>query len=133
MGNISCHRRVFGLPESSVVHVTQLEEAIISHLQRFLLEMGKGCAFVARQEHIRTEWSDFYIDRVFYNYIPKCFVLVDFKVGKITHQDVGQMDMYVRMYDDLKRGGGDNLTLGIYPKAMGLSSARIQRRRSWTT
>ena len=102
-----------GLPESSDVHETQLEEAIISHLQRFLLEMGKGYAFVARQEHVRTEWSDFYIDLVFYNFMLKCFVLVDLKVGKITHQDVGQMDMYVRMYDDLKRGEGDNPTLGI--------------------
>ena len=102
-----------GLTESPDVHESQLEEAIISHLQRFLLELGKGYAFVARQEHIRTEWSDFYIDLVFYNYILKCFVLVDLKVGKITHQDVGQMDMYVRMYDELRRGEGDNPTLGI--------------------
>jgi len=102
-----------GLPESPDVRESQLEEAIISHLQRFLLELGKGYAFVARQEHIRTEWSDFYIDLVFYNYILKCFVLIDLKVGKITHQDVGQMDMYVRMYDELKSGEGDGPTLGI--------------------
>lgn len=102
-----------GLSEGSRVHETQLEEAIIDHLQRFLLEMGKGYAFVARQEHVRTEWSDYYIDLVFYNFVLKCFVLVDLKVGKITHQDVGQMDMYVRMFDDLKRGEGDNPTLGI--------------------
>ena len=75
--------------------------------------MGKGYAFVARQQHIRTEWSDFYIDLVFYNYMLRCFVLVDLKTSKITHQDVGQMDMYVRMYDDLKRNEGDNPTLGI--------------------
>lgn len=102
-----------GLPEGSDMHESQLEEAIITHLQKFLLEMGKGYAFVARQEHVRTEWNDFYIDLVFYNFILKCFVLVDLKVGAITHQDVGQMDMYVRMYDDLKRGEGDNPTLGI--------------------
>lgn len=76
-------------------------------------ELGKGYAFVARQQHIHTEKEDYYIDLVFYNYILKCFVLIDLKTSKITHQDVGQMDMYVRMYDDLKRSDGDNPTLGI--------------------
>ena len=75
--------------------------------------MGKGYAFVARQQHIKTDLDDFYIDLVFYNYILKFFVLIDLKTSKITHQDVGQMDMYVRMYDDLKRSEGDNPTLGI--------------------
>ena len=92
---------------------TDLEQSIISHLQKFLMEMGKGYAFVARQQHIRTELDDYYIDLVFYNYILKCFVLIDLKTDKITHQDVGQMDMYVRMYDELKRSEGDNPTLGI--------------------
>ena len=92
---------------------TDLEQSILSHLQKFLMEMGKGYAFVARQQHIRTELDDYYIDLVFYNYILKCFVLIDLKTDKITHQDVGQMDMYVRMYDELKRGEGDNPTLGI--------------------
>ena len=92
---------------------TDLEQSILSHLQKFLMEMGKGYAFVARQQHIRTELDDYYIDLVFYNYILKCFVLIDLKTDKITHQDVGQMDMYVRMYDELKRSEGDNPTLGI--------------------
>lgn len=78
-----------------------------------MLELGKGYAFVARQQHIRTEWDDYYIDLVFYNYLLRCFVLVDLKTNKVTHQDVGQMDMYVRMYDELKRSEGDNPTLGI--------------------
>ena len=90
-----------------------LESSIISHLKQFMMELGRGYAFVARQQHIRTETDDFYIDLVFYNYILKCFVLVDLKLGKITHQDIGQMDMYIRMYDDLKRNDGDNPTLGI--------------------
>ena len=91
----------------------KLETAILSNLQRFIMYMGKGYAFVARQQHIQTEKQDYYIDLVFYNYILKCFVLVDLKIGKITHQDVGQMDMYIRMYDELKRSEGDNPTLGI--------------------
>ena len=102
-----------GLSDDPHLHETELESAILANLQAFLLELDKGYAFVARQEHVRTEWSDYFIDLVFYNYILKCFVLVDLKVGKITQQDVGQMDMYVRMYDDLKRGEGDNPTLGI--------------------
>ena len=92
---------------------SELEQQIITHIQKFLVEMGKGYAFVARQQHIRTEKEDYYIDLVFYNYILKCFVLVDLKTSKITHQDVGQMDMYIRMYDEMKRGDGDNPTLGI--------------------
>ena len=75
--------------------------------------MGKGYAFVARQQHIITDTQDYYIDLVFYNYLMKCFVLIDLKTTKITHQDVGQMDMYVRMYDELKRTEGDNPTIGI--------------------
>lgn len=90
-----------------------LEKSILSNLQKFLMELGKGYAFVARQEHIHTEKQDYYIDLVFYNYILKCFVLIDLKTDKITHQDIGQMDMYIRMYDDLKRGADDNPTLGI--------------------
>ena len=82
-------------------------------LQAFLLELGKGFAFVARQQRISTESQDFYIDLVFYNYLLKCFVLIDLKSGKLVHQDIGQMDMYVRMYDDLKRGESDNPTVGI--------------------
>ena len=90
-----------------------LESSILSHIRDFLMELGKGFAFVARQQHIVTETSDYYLDLVFYNIELKCYVLIDLKMGKITHQDVGQIDMYVRMYDDLKRGQGDNPTIGI--------------------
>lgn len=92
---------------------SELEQRIITHIQKFLMEMGKGYAFVARQQLIRTEKEDYYIDLVFYNYILKCFVLIDLKTSKITHQDVGQMDMYIRMYDEMKKGKDDNPTLGI--------------------
>ena len=92
---------------------TQLETAILNHLQKFLIELGKGYAFVARQQHIQTEKEDYYIDLVFYNYLLKCFVLIDLKSSKIRYQDVGQMDMYVKMYDELKRTEGDNPTIGI--------------------
>ncbi len=92
---------------------SELEKSIITNIQKFLMELGKGYAFVARQQHIHTEKDDYYIDLVFYNYILKCFVLIDLKTSKITHQDVGQMDMYIRMYDELKRSEGDNPTLGI--------------------
>jgi predicted nuclease of restriction endonuclease-like (RecB) superfamily len=102
-----------GLPEDPSTLESTLESAIITNLQRFLMELGKGFAFVARQQRIHTEKQDYYIDLVFYNYMLKCFVLIDLKMGKITHQDVGQMDMYVRMYDELKRGEGDNPSLGI--------------------
>ena len=102
-----------GLSSNIDMTETQLESAILSNLQKFLMELGKGYAFVARQQHIHTESQDYYIDLVFYNYILKCFVLIDLKMGRITHQDVGQMDMYIRMYDELKRSEGDNPTLGI--------------------
>lgn len=92
---------------------SDLEKSILSNLQKFLMELGKGYAFVARQQHIQTEKQDYYIDLVFYNYILKCFVLIDLKTEKISHQDVGQMDMYIRMYDELKRNEGDNPTIGI--------------------
>lgn len=92
---------------------SKLEQCIIAHLQKFLMEMGKGYAFVARQQHISTDAGDYFIDLVFYNYILKCFVLIDLKTSQISHQDVGQMDMYVRMYDELKRSPDDNPTLGI--------------------
>jgi hypothetical protein len=90
-----------------------METAIITKLQNFLLELGKGFSFVGRQVRVSTETSHFYIDLVFYNYILKCFVLIDLKVDKLTHQDVGQMDMYIRLYDDLQRTEGDNPTIGI--------------------
>lgn len=99
-------------PDASFTE-TELEASILSNLQKFLMELGKGYAFVARQQHIHTEKQDYYIDLVFYNYILKCFVLIDLKTSKITHQDVGQMDMYLRMYDERKRGEGDNPTIGI--------------------
>ena len=102
-----------GLPGNKGYKEKDLEQAILDNLSDFLMEMGKGFAFVARQQLIRTEAEDYYIDLVFYNYLLKAFVLVDLKVGKITHQDVGQMDMYVRMYDELKRTEGDNPTIGI--------------------
>lgn len=102
-----------GLTPDTSFNETKLETSIISNLQKFLMEMGKGYAFVARQQHIHTEKQDYYIDLVFYNYILKCFVLIDLKTDKITHQDVGQMDMYIRMYDDRKKASDDNPTLGI--------------------
>lgn len=92
---------------------TELEQAIIEKIQEFLLELGKGFAFVARQKRISTETKEFYIDLVFYNYHLKCFILIDLKTGELTHQDVGQMDMYVRMFDDLQRGADDNPTVGL--------------------
>ncbi len=91
----------------------RLESAIVMNLEKFLLEMGKGFSFVERQMHIKTETQDFYIDLVFYNYILKCFVLVDLKRGTLRHQDIGQMDMYVRMFDSIKKGDDDNPTIGI--------------------
>ncbi|MCK4980848.1 MAG: DUF1016 family protein [Candidatus Delongbacteria bacterium] len=91
----------------------ELEKAIISNIRQFLLELGKGYAFVERQQLIRTDTRDYFIDLVFYNYILNCFVLIDLKTNRITHQDVGQMDMYVRMYDEEKIKKGDNPTIGI--------------------
>jgi len=102
-----------GYAQNSDFTESELEKNIIANLQKFMIELGKGFAFVARQQHIRTEKQDYFIDLVFYNYILKCFVLIDLKTSKITHQDVGQMDMYIRMYDELKRTEGDNPTLGI--------------------
>jgi predicted nuclease of restriction endonuclease-like (RecB) superfamily len=102
-----------GLSANTDYTESTLEKAILTNLQKFLMELGKGYAFVARQQHIRTEKEDYYIDLVFYNYILKCFVLIDLKTTKVTHQDVGQMDMYVRMYDELKKGNDDNPTIGI--------------------
>ena len=102
-----------GLSSNIDMTETLLESAILTNIQKFLMELGKGYAFVARQQHIHTEKQDYYIDLVFYNYILKCFVLIDLKTGKVNHQDVGQMDMYIRMYDELKRNDGDNPTLGI--------------------
>ena len=102
-----------GFSNNSSFTESQLEQSILDHLQKFLMELGKGYAFVARQQHIATDAGDYFIDLVFYNYILKCFVLIDLKTTQITHQDVGQMDMYVRMFDDLKRSEGDNPTIGI--------------------
>lgn len=102
-----------GLAPNTDFRESTLEKAIISNMEKFLLEMGKGFAFVERQQHIHTEKEDYYIDLVFYNYILKCFVLIDLKTTKVTHQDVGQMDMYLRMYDEKKRQPSDNPTLGI--------------------
>ena len=102
-----------GLPEDTSLAESKLETAIIDNLEKFLMEMGKGYALVARQQHIRTEENDYYIDLVFYNYLIKSFILVDLKVNRITYQDVGQMDMYLQMYDKMKKGPDDNPTIGI--------------------
>ncbi|MGN6416705.1 MAG: PDDEXK nuclease domain-containing protein [Pseudobacter sp.] len=101
------------LPSDTRQTENTIEAALINHLREFLMEMGKGFAFVARQQHIVTDTADFYIDLVFYNFFLKCFVLVDLKTGKLGHGDIGQMDMYVRMYNDLKRQEDDNPTIGI--------------------
>ena len=92
---------------------SKIEQGIIDNMEHFLLEMGKGFALVARQQLIRTPLEDYYVDLVFYNYILKCFCLIDIKLNKVTYQDVGQMDMYVKMYDELRRGSDDNPTIGI--------------------
>lgn len=102
-----------GLPETGRLLETNLEQRLIDHLQGFLLELGKGFAFIGRQVRVSTESKDFYIDLVFYNYLLKCFVIFDLKPRELRHEDIGQMDMYVRMYDDLHRGKGDNPTVGI--------------------
>lgn len=91
----------------------EMEQALISQLQKFLLELGRGFSFIGRQQRISTETKEFYIDLVFYNYILKCFVLVDLKVGELTHQDIGQMDMYVRIFEDKIKNKDDNPTIGI--------------------
>ena len=101
------------MPENIEGKESALESALISNLQKFLLELGKGFSFVARQFRISTETDHFYADLVFYNYLLKCFVVIDLKTTKLSHADIGQMDMYVRMFDELKRGVDDNPTLGI--------------------
>lgn len=101
------------LPANLGYTEAELEKALIDNIQKFILELGKGFAFVERQQLVRTENKDYYIDLVFYNYLLKCFVVIDLKTEPITHQDVGQMDMYVRMYDELKISNDDNPTLGI--------------------
>ena len=102
-----------GFKQDNSYSEQELETAIIGHLQDFIMELGRGFAFVKRQQLIRTDAQDYFVDLVFYNIILKCYVLIDLKIGKITHQDVGQMDMYRRMYDDLMRTEGDNPTIGI--------------------
>ena len=101
------------LPAEVKIRETKLESALISHLKDVLMELGRGFCFVARQKHMRTESDDFFIDLVFYNSILKCYFLIDLKVGRVTHQDVGQMDMYRRMYDELIKQPDDNPTIGI--------------------
>jgi predicted nuclease of restriction endonuclease-like (RecB) superfamily len=103
----------FGLAFDSKNTEFEIETQIINHIQQFLLEFGRGFAFVARQQHVVTDGSDFFIDLVFYNYILKCFVVIDLKTGKLNHKDIGQIDMYVRMFDDLKKSETDNPTIGI--------------------
>jgi predicted nuclease of restriction endonuclease-like (RecB) superfamily len=95
------------------LYESELEQLLMDNLQEFLLELGRGFSFVTRQKHIRADDEDFFIDLVFYNYLLKCFVLIDLKVGRLTHQDIGQMDMYVRMYNDLYKIEGDNPTIGL--------------------
>ena len=102
-----------GLPDSEALHESKLEEAIISNLQSFLLELGKGFAFVGRQKRLQFDDAFFYIDLVFYNCILKCYLLIDLKIGELTHQDIGQMDGYVRMFDDKYITEGDNPTIGL--------------------
>jgi predicted nuclease of restriction endonuclease-like (RecB) superfamily len=102
-----------GLPNTGKLLESKLEDALLDNLQAFLLELGKGFAFVARQQRISTESKDFYLDLVFYNYLLKCFVLFDLKTDELTHQDIGQMDMYVRIYDEQRRGPEDSPTVGI--------------------
>lgn len=123
LGNLSESPREFvrdpvmleflGLPGSGRLLESKLEDALIGNLQAFLLELGKGFAFVARQQRISTESKDFYVDLVFYNHLLKCFVLFDLKTRELTHENIGQMDMYVRLYDDQRRGADDNPTVGI--------------------
>ncbi|MCA9442538.1 MAG: DUF1016 family protein [Candidatus Omnitrophica bacterium] len=102
-----------GLPDKPELHESAFEQAIIDNLQSFLLELGKGFSFVARQQHIRFDDEDFYVDLVFYNFILKCFLLIDLKIGGLTHRDVGQMDGYVRLYEDRFKVPGDNPTIGL--------------------
>ena len=101
-----------GLPHQALLE-SQVEQSLITNLQQFLLELGKGFAFVARQQRISTADQDFYIDLVFYNYKLKCFLLIDLKLGKLSHQEVGQMDTYVRIFDQHRKGADDNPTIGL--------------------
>lgn len=100
-------------PSNEKLYENDLENALISEIQKFLLELGRGFAFVSRQKRISLEDDHFYIDLVFYNYLLKCFVLIDLKAGKLTHQDVGQMDMYVKLFDDTQKAIDDNPTVGL--------------------
>ncbi|MCQ2277037.1 MAG: DUF1016 domain-containing protein [Bacteroidales bacterium] len=102
-----------GLSQNTAYTESKLEQAILNHIQTFLMEMGKGYALVARQQHIHTEDDDYYIDLVFYNYLLKCFVIIDLKTTKVTYQDIGQMEMYLKLYDKFKKSEGDNPTIGI--------------------
>lgn len=102
-----------GAQPDAGLYEQDLEQGLLDQLQKFLMELGKGFAFVARQKHLRVEGEDCFVDLVFYNYLLKCFVLIDLKVGKLAHQDVGQMDMYVRVFEEQFRGEGDNPTLGL--------------------
>ncbi|MAD40943.1 MAG: hypothetical protein CL623_00920 [Arcobacter sp.] len=101
------------LKDNKSFRESELESSLIEKIQEFLLELGRGFAFVSRQKRIKTDTSDFYIDLVFYNYLLKCFVIIDLKIGKLTHQDIGQIDMYVNMYDELEKSKDDNPTIGI--------------------
>jgi predicted nuclease of restriction endonuclease-like (RecB) superfamily len=101
------------LKDYPALRESAVEQAIIDNLQAFLLELGKGFSFVARQKRMRFEDEDFYVDLVFYNYLLKCFVLIDLKAGKLTHQDIGRMDSYVRVFDAHARPKGDNPTIGL--------------------
>lgn len=102
-----------GAAPGAALYEQDVEQGLLDNLQKFLLELGKGFAFVARQKHLRIEDEDAFVDLVFYNYILKCFVLVELKVGKLSHQDVGQLDMYVRVFDERERQSGDNPTIGL--------------------
>ncbi|MDO5445987.1 MAG: PDDEXK nuclease domain-containing protein [Eubacteriales bacterium] len=101
------------LPANEHYYESELEQALIDHLQKFLLELGRGYSFVARQKHFNVDGRHFYIDLVFYNYILKCFVLIDLKIGDLTHQDLGQMQMYVNYYTRQMMNDGDNPPIGI--------------------
>ena len=102
-----------GFRKDAVYSESDMEQALINNLEKFILELGRGFAFVERQQHIVTETSDFYIDLVFYNFKMKRFVIFELKTHRLTHQDIGQLDMYVRMYDDLVKGADDNPTIGV--------------------
>ena len=104
---------VMGVRKEAKFDESEMEQALLDNLQQFIMELGRGFAFVDRQKHTKTDTEDYYIDLVFYNYPTKRFVLFELKTHKLTHQDVGQLDMYVRMFDDLVKGEDDNPTLGV--------------------